>query len=184
TPASANESLLVRLGKTTSYHIPTPAVTHYYFITAYDYSNKESGSSNVVTFTPNAPPLPPHLVLSGGPTLTWNTSSEPDVAGYRVYHCSRLPCARESGTATLFNILGKVTSFHIGTPALTQHYLITAYDFANQESDSSNVVTFTTGGQPPPAPAHVEGESEGRGQSGPRFVGYGGLSPPTHGMSE
>jgi hypothetical protein len=39
-----------------------------------------------------------------------------------------------------------VTSSHIGTPAVTVHYLITAYDLANQESDSSNVVTFTPGG--------------------------------------
>jgi hypothetical protein len=146
TPASANESLLVRLGKTTSYHIGTPAVTHYYFITAYDLASHESGSSNVVTFTPGAPPPPPHLALSGGPTLTWNANSAPDLAGYRVYVCIHLPCARESGTATLLIILGKVTSSHIGTPAVTVHYLITAYDLANQESDSSNVVTFTPGG--------------------------------------
>ena len=37
-----------------------------------------------------------------GATLTWNANSEPDVAGYRVYHCSHLPCTQTSGTCVAF----------------------------------------------------------------------------------
>ena len=102
-------------------------------------------------FTPagSPSPPPPHLVLSsitaGGAMLTWNANSDPDLAGYHVYHCSQLPCTRASGTATLLSTLGKVTSFHVETPAgtQTQYYIITAYDLAHHESNSSNVVGFT-----------------------------------------
>ena len=87
-----------------------------------------------------------------GATLTWNANSEPDLAGYRVYQCSLQPCTPESGNDTLLVTLGKGTSFNIGTPAVTRYYFITAYDFANNESSGSNVVTFTPGGSPPPAP--------------------------------
>lgn len=88
-----------------------------------------------------------------GATLTWTASSEPDLAGYRVYQCSLQPCTPESGNASLLVTLGKGTSFNIGTPAVTQYYFTTAYDSANNESSSSNVVTFTPGGSPPPPPA-------------------------------
>ena len=88
-----------------------------------------------------------------GATLTWNANSEPDLAGYRVYQCSLQPCTPESSNDTLLVTLGKGTSFNIGTPAVTRYYFIRAYDFANNESDNSNVVTFTPGGSPPPPPA-------------------------------
>ena len=87
-----------------------------------------------------------------GAMLTWDANGEPDLAGYHVYHCSQQPCNRASGKASPLVTLGKVTSFHIGTPAVTQYYIITAYDFANQESGSSNVATFTPDGSPPPPP--------------------------------
>ena len=80
-----------------------------------------------------------------GATLTWNANGESDLAGYRIYQCSQQPCTQSSGNASLFATLGTGTSFNIGTPAVTQYYFITAYDFANNESDSSNLVTF-----PPP----------------------------------
>jgi hypothetical protein len=90
-------------------------------------------------------------------TLTWNSNSEPDLAGYRVYQCSQQPCTKSSGTASLLATLGTGTSFNIGTPAVTQYYFITAYDSANNESSSSNLATFTPPGSlppvvPPPAP--------------------------------
>src|SRR5580765_7796315 len=87
---------------------------------------------------------------AGGATLTWNPESDPDLAGYRVYHCSQLPCTRTSDTASLLNTLGKVTSLNIGTPAVTQYYFITAYNYTNHESGGSNLVTFTPGAIPPP----------------------------------
>jgi hypothetical protein len=49
--------------------------------------------------------------------------------------------------------LGKVTSFNIGTPAVTQYYFTTSYDFANNESGASNLVTFTPAGTLPPPPS-------------------------------
>ena len=85
-------------------------------------------------------------------TLTWNANSEPDLVGYRVYLCSRQPCTRASGTASLLVTLGKVTSFNFGTPAVTQYYFITAYDSANNESGESNFATFIPAGSPPPPP--------------------------------
>jgi len=87
-----------------------------------------------------------------GATLTWNANGEPDLAGYRVYQCSQQPCTRASGKASSLATLGTGTSFNIGTPAVTQYYFITAYDFANNESGSSSLVTFTPAGSPPPPP--------------------------------
>src|SRR5215813_9291855 len=79
-----------------------------------------------------------------GETLTWKANDEPDLAGYRVYQCSQQPCTPASGNALLLATLGNVTSFFLlGTPAVTQYYFLTAYDFGDNESSSSNVVTFT-----------------------------------------
>lgn len=88
-----------------------------------------------------------------GATLVWDAVSDPNLAGYNVYQCSQTPCSKSSGTANLLTTLGKVTSFNIGTPAVTQYYFVTAYDFANQESSESNVATFLPAGSPPPAGA-------------------------------
>jgi len=88
-------------------------------------------------------------------TLTWTANNEPDLAGYRVYQCSLLPCALSSGNASLLATLGTVTSFNIGTPATTQYYVITAHDFANNSSPESATTTFTPAGTPPPPPPAV-----------------------------
>lgn len=78
-------------------------------------------------------------------TLTWNANNEADLAGYRIYQCSGIPCGLGSGNHSLYATTGKVTSFDIGTPAVTHHYFITAFDVVNNESLASNVVTFTPG---------------------------------------
>jgi hypothetical protein len=88
-----------------------------------------------------------------GATLTWTANSESDLAGYRVYHCGQQPCTRTSGNAYPLVVLGKTTSFNIGTPAVTQYYFITAYDFANHESGASNLATFFPAGTVPPPPS-------------------------------
>ena len=88
-------------------------------------------------------------------TLTWNASSESDLAGYRVYQCSLLPCTRASGNASSLASLGLVTDFNIGTPLVTQYYFLTAYDSANNESRESNLATYTPAGSPPPPPAPI-----------------------------
>ena len=91
-----------------------------------------------------------------GATLTWNANGEADLGGYHVYHCGQQPCAKSSGTATLLATLGKVTSFNIGTPAVTQYYAVTAYDLANNESSLSNVVTYLpAAASSPPSAATV-----------------------------
>ena len=88
-----------------------------------------------------------------GATLTWTSNSEQDLAGYRVYQCSQLPCTRTSGAASLLATLGTVTSFTVGMPEATQYYFITAYDSANNESGSSNLASFPPAGFPaPPSP--------------------------------
>ncbi len=94
-----------------------------------------------------------------GATLTWNANSEPDLAGYRVYQCSQLPCSRTSGNASSLVTVGTVTSFNIGTPAVTQYYFITAYDFSNNESTESGLTTFTPTGSPPTVVPPVIGAS-------------------------
>lgn len=90
-----------------------------------------------------------------GATLNWNANTEPDLAGYRIYRCSQQPCGRAYGTASLLSTVGQVTSFNIGTPSTVQYYVVTAYDFANNESTESNVVTYMPPVSPPaqlPAP--------------------------------
>ena len=77
-----------------------------------------------------------------GASLTWDPDSDSDLAGYRVYQCSQLPCSKSFGTATLLASLGKVTTFNIGNPSVAQYYIVTAYDFAQNESGASNVLTY------------------------------------------
>ena len=85
-----------------------------------------------------------------GATLKWNASSGPDLAGYRVYQCSQLPCSQSADTATLLTTLGTITTFNIGAPAVIQYYVVTAYNSANIESGPSNVATYTPAGTTPP----------------------------------
>jgi hypothetical protein len=64
------------LGKTTSFNIGTSTVPHYYFVTAYDFSNKESGDSNVVIFPPPPPMAPVTLTIVGYPaTGPWGVKA-------------------------------------------------------------------------------------------------------------
>lgn len=77
-----------------------------------------------------------------GATLLWNANTEPDLAGYRVYRCSQLPCQKTSSSATLLATLGTTPGFNIGAPAVVQYYFMTAYDFGNNESGASAVATY------------------------------------------
>ncbi|THJ10741.1 MAG: hypothetical protein CAF43_007745 [Nitrospira sp. CG24C] len=115
-----------------------------------------------------------------GATLTWNANSEPDLAGYRVYQCSQLPCSRASGNASSLATVGTATSFNIGTPAVTQYYFITAYDFANNESTESGLTTFTPAGSPPPVVPPVIGASP---TSFSFAATQGGANPATQTLS-
>jgi len=87
-----------------------------------------------------------------GATLSWEANTEPDLAGYRVYRCSQLPCTLKSG-ASLFATVGKnETRVNIGTPEEIQYYFVTAYDSANRESGASGIAAFIPAGLPPPPP--------------------------------
>jgi hypothetical protein len=69
TQSSGKASLLVTLGTTTSFNIGTPTVTQYYFVTAYDSANNESGASGLATFTPAGAPPPVALpAIEASPT--------------------------------------------------------------------------------------------------------------------
>lgn len=56
TRTSGRASLLANLGEVTSFDIGMPSGTQFYFITAYDSANNESGSSNLATFMPAGSP--------------------------------------------------------------------------------------------------------------------------------
>ncbi|MGA6826098.1 BACON domain-containing protein [Nitrospira sp. NS4] len=87
-------------------------------------------------------------------TLTWNANTDSDLAGYRVYQCSLLPCSRASGNASTLATLGPVTSYNVGTPSAIRYFFVTAYDVASNESGESSVMTYT-----PPTTAPVIGVS-------------------------
>ncbi len=103
--------------------------------------------------------------VSSGATLLWNPNTEPDLAGYNIYRCSQLPCTKRSPGAALLTTVGRTTtSFNIGTPVVVQHYVVTAFDTAGNESSESNIATYTppTASPPPPPPT-----SEPRAASAP-----------------
>jgi len=80
TRTSSNASLLVTLGTGTSFNIGTPTVTQYYFITAYNFSNNESGESNLATFTPTVAPPPTEPPSIALPPVTPPPVALPPVA--------------------------------------------------------------------------------------------------------
>ena len=113
-------------------------------------------------------------------TLSWTANTDSDLAGYHVYQCTQLPCTRTSGTASSLATLGTSTSFDIGTPAVTEYYFVTAYDFSNNESAGSAVATFTPVGSTPPVAAPAIGAS-------PMSLSFtatqGGADPATQSIS-
>jgi hypothetical protein len=87
--------------------------------------------------------IPVSLTLSataaGTATLTWNTSTESDLAGYKVYRGTAsgsygAPVATLPETTTSY----VVTGLHLGT---TYFFVIAAYDNAGNESTFSNEVS-------------------------------------------
>ena len=124
-----------------------------------------------------------------GATLTWDVDSAPDLAGYRIYQCSQLPCTLASGQASALTTLGKVTSFNIGTPAVIQYYFVTAYDLSNNESGGSNVATYIPVGAsptppPPVTPPPVPPAAIGATPAGLSFAAtQGGANPASQTLS-
>ena len=121
--------------------------------------------------------------LAWSATLTWTPNTEPDLAGYRVYQCTSQPCGRANGTATLLATLGTVTSFNVGTPSVTQYYVVTAYDFANNESADSASVIYSPPSPSPPPPSPPPPTTAPAIGAMPRTLSFstqqGGVDPPS-----
>lgn len=108
--------------------------------------------------------------VSSAATLLWDPNTEPDLAGYNIYRCSQLPCTKRSPGAALLTTVGRTTtSFNIGTPVVVQHYVVTAFDTAGNESSESNIATYTplTASPPPPPPPPPPPTSEPPAASAP-----------------
>ena len=95
-----------------------------------------------------------HGQTTGTATLSWDSNTEADLAGYRVY---------QSQVSGLYNGLpvADIPSVAIGTPTFqisalkedqTYFWVITAYDTSGNESGFSNEVTKTIS-VPPNAPS-------------------------------
>lgn len=73
------------------------------------------------------------LTYGGRATIGWNANSEPDLAGYRVYH------GTSPGVSTEMVSLGLVTSYQWSglTGGQTHYFTVTAFDSSNNESPKS-----------------------------------------------
>lgn len=70
------------------------------------------------------------LLYRGLVTIQWNANSEPDLAGYRVYH------GTTSGFLPEFVDVGNVLTHQWNglLPGFTHYFAVTAYDTSNNES--------------------------------------------------
>ena len=159
-------------------------MTQYYFITAYDFSNKESGSSNLTIFTPiGSPPVPPpplmgtvSLELVGNPaTGPWGvevSTTDPrnvmvsiglDGIGHHTKHTAPYGFPGDNGTT--------VTTGRFGPWSHTVEFVF--YEEGTTTEIGRASITVLEG-SPSPSPIG-ENKSGARRQSGHRSVGRGGL---------
>jgi hypothetical protein len=74
--------------------------------------------------------------VTGSATLDWAPNTEPDLAGYRVYH------GTSSGVYGPAVDVGLATTYTInGLPAGTHYFTVTAYDEAGNESSRATEVS-------------------------------------------
>ncbi len=173
TLASANESLLVTLGKTTSFNVGTPAGTHYYFITAYDLKNNQSTESNLTTYPAPPPGGAVTLTVVGNPaTGPWGvkgtTTDTRDVmatvrldgAVHHVEHTAPYGFPDDNGTTATTGLFGhgwhtvEFDYYVEGTTTLSGRACMTV-----QEGSPTSVgaVTLTVVGNPATGPWGVKG---------------------------
>ena len=172
TRASGHASLLATLGKTTSFHIGPPTGTQYYFITAYDFSNKESDHSNVVTFPPQPHGGTVTLTVVGHPALgPWGvkaTRTDPrdlmatvrfDGAVHHVEHTAPYSFPGDNGTTTTterFGIGSHTVDFEFfaeGTTTVSGRGCVTVHEGIPPPVEA---VTLTVVGHPATGPWGVK----------------------------
>ena len=126
TLSSGNASLLVTLGTVASFNIGTPATTQYYFLTAYDLANNESGASSLATFTPAGSPPPPPP-----PAVSLTVVGDPDTGPWGV----------EGSTTDLRDVMATVLLD--GVVHHTEN--ITPYGFPSDNGTTATTGLFGTG---------------------------------------
>ncbi|MCP4706992.1 MAG: hypothetical protein GY869_00065, partial [Planctomycetes bacterium] len=124
---------------------------YYYWVTAVDSVNNESGYSAPVSATPSAgiPPfVPQNLQATAGNgqiILNWSANDEADLAYYKVYRHT----IDEPATADSVDIVPQPTTAYIDTQVinnLTYYYWLSAVDLTGNESDKSNEAHATPTG--------------------------------------
>jgi hypothetical protein len=92
--------------------------------------------------------FPDHLAASTL-TLAWNSNTEDDLAGYKVY------CGTRSRDYIHVVDVGNITYCSLSglEPETRYYFALTAYDSSRNESDYSAEVSAVTGDDPDPAPA-------------------------------
>jgi hypothetical protein len=172
TRTSGHASLLATLGKTTSFNIGTSAVPHYYFITAHDFSNKESDGSNVVIFPPPPPMAPVTLTVVGYPaTGPWGVKATTtdhrdlmatvrlDGAVHHVDPTAPYSFPGDNGTTTttgLFGLGSHTVEFEFyleGTTTVSGRACVTVHE---RSPPSVGAVSLTVVGNPATGPWGVK----------------------------
>ena len=91
----------------------------------------------------------PATLAASALTLAWDSNTENDLAGYKVYCGTRsrdYDFAIDAGNTTYYTVRGLEPE--------TRYYLaLTAYDTSRNESDFSGEVSAVTGNDPDPAPS-------------------------------
>lgn len=81
--------------------------------------------------------LQPALLLAGALKVSWNANTEPDLAGYKIYH------GKSSRNYTVSINVGKVTEYTVDqlSEGVAYFFVVTAYDLAGNESGYSQEVS-------------------------------------------
>ena|GEM_PF-5203450 len=133
--------------------------TYYYVVTAFN-PEAESGPSNEVSATPQAPPPPPppppgNPVLSASVgdsqvLLTWTPPSGA-VTAYRVYR------GTQPSQETLLTTVFETSYRDLGlTNDVTYYYIVTAFNDAGEGSPSNEISATPKADLPPPPPPELD----------------------------
>jgi hypothetical protein len=89
-------------------------------------------------------------------TLAWDTNTEPDLAGYRVYQ-SAMSGTYNKATGKVCDVAKSITTCTISAmPDGTYFWVATAYDLKGNESGYSNEVSIALDSTPPASPKNLK----------------------------